>query len=149
MPDPVKRFFDYRNQSTRVDLFEEVNDRDLAALRSFTRRLGVPHLLDEVILPILRGGDSQIFAAVQDRPWPPWGLGARTITALCQTEAVSDASYAVSPVYVTEQDLTNIGLISALFKEALEQLIVNPRAEICYLVAEGSTLADRVMRANG
>jgi len=88
-------------------------------------------------------------AAVQDRPWPPWGLGARTVTALCQTEAVSDASYAISPVYVTEQDLTNIGLITAVFKEALELLVSNPRAEICYLVAEGSTLADRLMRANG
>jgi hypothetical protein len=145
----MRQFFDYRNQSTRFDLIEDVNDHEMAALRSFTRRLGAPQLLDEVILPIMRGGDSQLVAAVQDRPWPPWGLGARTITALCQTEAVSDASYAVSPVYVTEQDLTNIGLISALFKEALEQLIVNPRAEICYLVAEGSTLADRVMRANG
>src|SRR6267142_27810 len=149
MATGLKQFFDSRNQSTRVDLFEDTNDRDLAALRSFTRRLGASHLLDEVILPTLRGGDSQLVAAVQDRPWPPWGLGARTVTALCQTEAVSDASYAISPVYVTEQDLTNIGLITAVFKEALELLVSNPRAEVCYLVAEGSTLADRLMRANG
>jgi 2OG-Fe(II) oxygenase superfamily len=145
----LRYFYDYRNQSTRVDLFDELHDHEIAALRSFTRRLGFPHLLDEVILPTFRGGDSQIVAAVQDRPWPPWGLGARTITALCQTEAVSDASYAVSPVYVTDQDLTNVGLISAVFKEALEFLAVNPRAEVCYLVAEGSNLADRVMRATG
>jgi 2OG-Fe(II) oxygenase superfamily len=149
MATGIRYFYDYRNQSTRVDLFDELHDHEIAALRSFTRRLGVPDLLDEVILPTFRGGDSQIVAAVQDRPWPPWGLGARTITAVCQTEAVSDASYAVSPVYVTEPDLTNVGLITAVFKETLELLSANPRAEICYLVAEGSTLADRVMRSAG
>lgn len=87
--------------------------------------------------------------AVQDRPWPPWGLGARHITALCQTQLVSDYSYAISPVYVTGEDLTNVGMISAVFKEALEQLAVNPRAEVCYLVAEGSTLGHHVLTSNG
>jgi hypothetical protein len=90
-----------------------------------------------------------LIAAVRDRPWPPWGLGARTITALCQTEAVSDASYAISPVYVTDQDVTNIGLISAVYKETIEQLAIHPRAEICYLVAEGSILADHLLRMMG
>lgn len=147
--DNSRKFLDERNQSTRIDLFEELNEHVLAALRSFTRRLGAPHLLEEVILPTLREGDSQILAAVQDRPWPPWGLGARYITALCQTHLVSDYSYAISPVYVTDEDLTNVGMISAVYKEALEQLAVNARAEVCYLVAEGSTLADYVLTSNG
>lgn len=145
----MKQFFDGRNQSIRIDLFEEVTDHEEVALRSFFRRIGTPELLDEVVLPTLRGGDSQLIAAVQDRPWPPWGLGARTIVALCQTEAVSDASYSVSPVYVTDADLTNVGLISAVYKEALEQLSINPRGDVSYLVAEGSTLSDRLMRATG
>lgn len=149
MATDVKQFFDDRNQSTRIDLFEELTEHTLAALRVFVRRMGAPHLLEEVILPILREGDSQIVAAVQDRPWPPWGLGARNVVALCQTHAIGDASYAVSPVYITDQDLTNVGMISAVFKEALEQLAVNPRAEVCYLVAEGSTLVDHVMTASG
>ena len=149
MAENIKKFLDERNRSTRIDLFEELNDHTLAALRSFTRRLGAPHLLDEVILPTLREGDSQILVAVQDRPWPPWGLGARYITALCQTHLVSDNSYSVSPVYVTDEDATNVGMITAVYKEALEQLAVNPRAEVCYLVAEGSTLVDYVLTSNG
>jgi hypothetical protein len=149
MPENVRKFFDHRNRSTRIDLFEELNDHALAALYSFTRRLGAPHLLDEVILPTLREGDSKLLVAVQDRPWPPWGLGARHIVALCQTHLVSDYSYAVSPVYVTDEDLTNVGMISAVFKEALEQLVVNPRAEMCYLVGEGSSLVDQVLASNG
>ncbi|TMQ04288.1 MAG: hypothetical protein E6J90_46545 [Deltaproteobacteria bacterium] len=144
-----RQFYDHRNQATRIDLFEELTDHSLAALRSFTRRLGAPHLLEEVILPKLREGDSQLLTAVQDRPWPPWGLGARFVTAVCQTHAISDASYAVSPVYVTDEDLTNVGMISAVFKEALDQLAVNPRAEVCYLVAENSTLVNHVLTQSG
>jgi Rps23 Pro-64 3,4-dihydroxylase Tpa1-like proline 4-hydroxylase len=141
----LRRFFDERNRSIRIDLFEELSDQALAAIRSFTRRLGAPHLLDEVILPKLNEGDSRLLVAVQDRPWPPWGLGARHVVALCQTHLIGDESYAISPVYVTDQDLTNIGMISAVFKEALDQVTVSPRAEIVYLVAEGSTLVDRVL----
>jgi Rps23 Pro-64 3,4-dihydroxylase Tpa1-like proline 4-hydroxylase len=130
-------------------MFEELSDHALAALRSFARRIGAPHLLEEVILPKLREGDSQVFVAVQDRPWPPWGLGARHVTALCQTHLIADESYAVSAVYVTDEDLTNIGMISAVFKEALDQIATSKRAEICYLVAEGSTLVDHVLAKAG
>jgi Rps23 Pro-64 3,4-dihydroxylase Tpa1-like proline 4-hydroxylase len=144
-----RRFFDDRNRSIRIDLFEELSDQALAALRSFTRRMGAPHLLEEVILPILHEGDSQILAAVQDRPWPPWGLGARHVVALCQTHSIADESYAISPVYVTDEDLTNVGMISAVFKEALEQVAISPRAEVCYLVAEGSLLVDDVLTSVG
>jgi hypothetical protein len=76
MSNEPRRFFDHRNRSIRIDMFEELSDHALAALRSFARRIGAPHLLEEVILPKLREGDSQVFVAVQDRPWPPWGLGA-------------------------------------------------------------------------
>jgi Rps23 Pro-64 3,4-dihydroxylase Tpa1-like proline 4-hydroxylase len=111
--------------------------------------MGAPHLIEEVILPILHEGDSQILVAVQDRPWPPWGLGARHVVALCQTHSIADESYAISPVYVTDEDLTNVGMINAVFKEALEQLATSPRAEVCYLVAEGSSLVDDVLTSIG
>jgi Rps23 Pro-64 3,4-dihydroxylase Tpa1-like proline 4-hydroxylase len=144
-----KRFFDYRNRSTRIDLFEELSEQALAAVRSFCRRIGAPHIVDEILLPTLHEGDAQLLAAVQDRPWPPWGLGARHVVALCQSHQIADQSYALSPVYAGEEDLTNIGLISAVYKEVLDQLAVNPKAEVCYLAAEGSTLVDHVLRMNG
>src|SRR5881296_2485410 len=108
MASKLRHFYDERNRSVRIDVFQELNHHTLAAIRSFLRRLGSPHLLDEVILPTLHEGDSQILAAVQDRPWPPWGLGARRIMALCPTHSVGDNNFAVSPVYVTDEDLTNI-----------------------------------------
>ncbi|MBG0794478.1 2OG-Fe(II) oxygenase [Methylocystis sp. H62] len=144
-----EHFFDAGNRVTRIDVFEELNAQILAALRQFARRLGAPHLIDEFLLPTLAEGDARIVAAVRDRPWPPWGLGSREIVAICVTHSIADGSYAVSPVYTLPQELTNIGLISAVYKEALDQLSAHPRAEICYLAAEHSTLADHVLTQSG
>ncbi len=145
----VSHFFHPHNESTRIDAFEELTPITTAALRAFCRRLGAPHLFDEVILPKQQEGDAQIFTAVRDRPWPPWGLGARHITALCQVQAISDESFALSPVYVADGDLTNVGLISAVYKEALESIAVSPKAEVNYLAIEGSKLANHVFESNG
>lgn len=144
-----KQFYLPRNESTRVDRLDELSHTALAAVKSFCRRLGAPHLLDEVILPTLQDGDAQIFVAVRDRPWPPWGVGARHISALCYLQAVADESYAISPVFVTDEDATNVGLACAVYKEILESIAVSPNAEVNYLVAEGSVLVHHVLKAHG
>ncbi|MCA9712002.1 MAG: hypothetical protein KDK70_39565, partial [Myxococcales bacterium] len=138
-----------RNGATRIDTFEELSRTALPAVRTFFRRLGAPQFVDEVLLPTLEEGDARIFCAVRDRPWPPWGLGARTITGLCEAHAVGPDSWALSPVYVLDEEATNLGLISAIYREVLEWLAVSATAEICYLAVEGSTLLDAVLRANG
>jgi Rps23 Pro-64 3,4-dihydroxylase Tpa1-like proline 4-hydroxylase len=145
----TSQFQKARNEVTRIDRFEELSPTALAALRSFFRRLGAPHVLDEVVLPTLQEGDAQLFAAVRDRPWPPWGVGARHISAVCLVQAVSDESYAISPIWATDEDLTNVGLQSALYKEVLEGIGTSPKAEVNYLVADGSTLADHVLTLLG
>jgi hypothetical protein len=149
MAQDPRSFYDRRNRSVRIDLFEELSDQAKAALRSFCRRIGAPHLVDEVILPKLCEGHSQLLVGVQDRPWPPWGLGARNFVAVCQSNLISDETYALSTVYVADGDLTNIGLISAVFKEAVDQITVSPRAELAYLVSENSALADHVLTNAG
>lgn len=143
------RLYSVRNGSTRIDAFDELSHTATAALRAFCRRLGAPHLFDEVLLPTAQDGESQLFAAVRDRPWPPWGVGARHVMAICQIQAIADRSYAVSPVYVTDEDVTNVGLIMALYKEVLESVAHTEDAEINYLVAEGSVLAAQVLTSVG
>jgi Rps23 Pro-64 3,4-dihydroxylase Tpa1-like proline 4-hydroxylase len=146
----MKRFYDDRNGATRIDLFDELSQLAQAALRAFFRRMNAPHLFDEVMVPLLDEGDSQVFAAVRDRPWPPWGLGARYVTAVCQTHLVADTTYGLSPVYVADEDLCNIGLVAAVYKEAVEYLALSvPDAEINYLLAEGSIIADLAFRKIG
>lgn len=142
-------FHDSKNDSTRIDLFEELDNHATVALRAFFRRMGAPHIFEERIVPTLNDGESHIFAAVRDRPWPPWGLGARHISAVCQAHSVDDNSFAISPVYVTDEDLTNIALMSAVYKEVLDYLVRAPGAEVNYLVIEGSTFADYVLVSNG
>ncbi|MEU2402609.1 2OG-Fe(II) oxygenase [Streptomyces pseudogriseolus] len=147
---PIRRdLFTDRNSGTRIEIFDELSDTAKAALYSFFRRAGAPHLMEEVVLPLFYDGDSQIFAAVRDRPWPPWGLGARTIVAVLQTHLVADGCWGLSPVHVCDEDLTNVGLCAALYKEALETLSVDPSAEVHYLLAEESRLADLVLRRAG
>ncbi|MCW3818993.1 2OG-Fe(II) oxygenase [Micromonospora sp. DR5-3] len=142
-------FFGARNEATRIEIFDELSNLAQAALRTFFRRMGAPHLMDEVVLPLLGEGDSQIFAAVRDRPWPPWGLGARNVVAVLQTHLVADGCWGLSPVYVADEDLTNVALTAALYKEALETLAVDPNAEVHYLVADGSLHADHVLTQTG
>jgi Rps23 Pro-64 3,4-dihydroxylase Tpa1-like proline 4-hydroxylase len=150
MAKPVDHdLFGERNGATRIEIFDELSELAKAALHAFFRRMGAPHLMEEVVLPLLSEGDSQIFAAVRDRPWPPWGLGARNVVAVLQTHLVADGCWGLSPVYVADEDLTNVGLVAALYKEALETLVVDPQAEVDYLVADGSLLADRALRRVG
>ncbi|MGW4163621.1 2OG-Fe(II) oxygenase [Streptomyces sp. NPDC004788] len=150
MTQPIRRdFYTDRNGATRIEIFDELSDTAKAALYAFFRRTGAPHLMEEVVLPQFHDGDSQIFAAVRDRPWPPWGLGARNIVAVLQTHLVSDGCWGLSPVHVADEDLTNTGLHAALYKEALETLAVDPGAQVHYLVAEESRLVDLAMRRAG
>lgn len=138
-----------RNSATRIDVFEELTPTAEPALREFFRRLGAPHYMDEVVIPTLHLGDASVFCAVRDRPWPPWGLRARTISAFCEVHETAPESWAVGPVVLAPEEHTNVGLAAALFHEVLETLAVSDTAEVCYLVAEGSVLIDHVLQDNG
>jgi hypothetical protein len=142
-------FFQNKNNTIRIDCFEKLDDSNRIPLMSFSRRIGAPHLYWEQILPTMEQGDSQIFAAIRDRPWPPWGLGAQKIYALCIVTPVSENSVGISPVIVDDEDLTNIGLIAAVYKEALEYHARGQKRDVSYLVIEGSILAHRVLTSKG
>ncbi|MEO6501529.1 MAG: hypothetical protein ABIQ09_06415 [Jatrophihabitantaceae bacterium] len=142
-------FHDQLNDVVRIDRVDEMDSHLAVATMGFFRRLGIPHLYSERIAPTLEGGDSQVFLAARDRPWPPWGLGARSIGALCQVHPVGKSTYALSPVFTAEEDATNIGLIAAVYKETLEELSRTGGAEVSYLVVEGSRFTDRLLRSVG
>jgi hypothetical protein len=142
-------FHDQVNDVVRIDRIDDMDSHLAVATMSFFRRLGSPHLYWERVAPTLEGGDSQVFLAARDRPWPPWGLGGRSVAAMCQIHPVGKNSFAVSPVYTAEEDVTNIGLISAVYKEMLEELSRTEGTEVNYLVVEGSRFADRLLRGVG
>jgi len=148
-PKQPPSLYDQGNDALRMDNFGELDDSVMVAMRSFFRQLGAPHLFEERVLPTLKVPGSAIFAAVRDRPWPPWGHGARRICAMIQIHPISDQSYGLSPMYVRSEDVSNLGMRAALYKEALESLRQHTKAEINYLVIEGAVLTDRILRSLG
>lgn len=147
-PDLAK-LHDERNARTRIDVFSELTPTARSALRQFFRNLRAEHYLEESLLPTLELGDARIFCTVRDRPWPPWGLGARTLSGVCEVHAVEPDSWAIGPMLVADDEATNVGLECALYKEVLQTLAASKTAEVCYLVIEGSRLADHTLRAQG
>lgn len=129
------------NAGARVEVFDEPFDTDYeVAVRRFLRRAGLADLYSERIVPTINSDDSAVFLGVVDRPWPPWGLGAHSVLALCQIQLVGDARYAVSPVYSDPWHTTNIGLTAAVYKEVLDH-VAQSGGEVNYLVRDGARFA--------
>src|SRR5262249_8215317 len=89
-----------KGDAVRVDSYNELDDTISVAMRSFFRQLGSPHLFEERVLPTLRAPEAVVFAAVRDRPWPPWGHGSRRIVSLVQAHSIGQRSYGLGPLYV-------------------------------------------------
>lgn len=141
--------YDALNDRLRFEEYAELDDVALIGVRTFFREIGVPHVFEEYVLPTFKGPDSLIFAAVKDRPWPPWGHGSQTVAAFVQAHAIADSSYALGPVLLRNELAANIGLRASLYKEALESLSRQGKAEVNYLVIEGSVLTDHILTSAG
>jgi hypothetical protein len=148
-PQDPSKLYDKENDAVRLDSHSELDDTIIVALRSFFRKLGAPYLVDERILPTAKSPDSMLFAAVRDRPWPPWGHGSRRIIALMQVHSIGQRSYGLSPLYIRPEEASNIGLRAALYKEVLESLSRQGKAEVSYLVIERSVLTAQVLTSLG
>ena len=62
---------------------------------------------------------------------------------------MGEANYAISPVFTDPEDVTNVGLVAALYKEVLDDLCQQSSVDVSYGVVEGSVLAARVLKVNG
>ena len=138
-----------KNDKIRIDILRDLSAEAEASLLVFLRRMNASHLYRERILPIAKTDDAVLFIAVVDRAWPPWGLGARAVHALCQVHRVGEASFSIGPVLVADEDLTNVGLQAAIYKEVLDYVASEPEGEVGYLLVEGSVLAHRTLTTAG
>ena len=141
--------YDALNDKLRFEEFSELDDVAVIGMRIFFREIGVPHLFEEYVIPTFKGPGSLIFAAVKDRPWPPWGHGSQSVNAFVQAHAIAENSYAVGPVLLRNELAANIGLRAGLYKEALESLSRQAKAEVNYLVIEDLVLTDHVLTSAG
>jgi hypothetical protein len=134
-----------KNENVRFSFFDKLDHKHEAMLGAFFRRIGLPHVYSESILPTIKEGNTLLTAALSDRSWPPWGLGAQSILALIQVHPIGESEASLSNVFVGDGDLTNIGLMGALFKETLQELIKRGKNEVNYVVIENGVFAERVL----
>ncbi|MGW7188830.1 hypothetical protein, partial [Streptomyces sp. NPDC054838] len=60
----------------------KVDPETRTALATFCRRNGYPYLFIEVLEPLLDGHGLVLALAATERPWPPKGIGSKTVEAV-------------------------------------------------------------------
>ncbi|MET9450144.1 hypothetical protein [Streptomyces cinerochromogenes] len=117
-----------------TDLHSDLNDRlelrattDLLGefrpeLAAFLRRLGLAHLLEEVLVPLTATARTTSVLAFEERPWPPSGIGARAVRALAVAVRGTDGQALYTPAFLAPQHATNIGLAAAVTQSVFEGL---------------------------
>lgn len=138
-----------RNENVRLEVIDPQSDEGQADLLAFFRRLRALPVYWEFVLPSAKQGNSLALAAVLDRPWPPWGIGALTIQALVYLYPLEEGRAGVGGIFVRPEQTGNLGMLAVLYKEALEEAIRQGHDEVGYLVRDDSFLVDRVLRASG
>lgn len=133
-------------------LHDEVNERlelrvvpDIAEsfrpeLAAFLAGLGAGHLLEEVFLPLGATARTRTAVAYEERPWPPAGVGARALRGVALAVLGDDGQGLLTPVMLSPQYATNVGLASALTKILFEDLIDAGVESVSVFVNERSKL---------
>jgi hypothetical protein len=121
-----------------IGMHDDVNERmelrvasDLVTeyrpeLAGFLGTLGLPHLLEEVFVPLNAGTATKAALSYEERPWPPSGIGARALRgmalAVISVDDGNGGQALLTPAMLSPQHATNVGLAAALTKLLLEDL---------------------------
>lgn len=138
-----------RHPEPRLEVIDPLGAEGRAQLLAFFRQLDAPHVYWEFIYPSARQATSLTLAAVVDRPWPPWGIGAFQIRALIYLHPLGERLAGVGGLFMRPDEVGNVGMACALYKEGLEEAARQGAQEVGYLVREDSHLVDRALRATG
>lgn len=148
----------YADANERLDL--RVTADLLGELRpelaKFLRSLRLGHLLEEVFLPLCATSRTKAAVALEERPWPPAGIGARSIRGIAMSVVSDDGQSLLTPVMLSPQDATNVGLSAALTKLLLEDasrdggewvsIFVNQASKVVANELTGAGFAPRAAR---
>lgn len=144
-----------------MNLYDDLNERldlrissDVASelrpeLSSFLRSVGLGHLLEEVFLPLCASSRTKAAVAIEERPWPPAGVGARSIRGLALAVLSDDGESLLTPVMLSAQHETNVGLGSALTKLLLEELAGDGIEWTSIFVSRGSKVVANELSRTG
>ncbi len=137
-----------KNKKMEIVHIRELDYGNQIYLRAFFRRIGLPHVYTERVVPTFKKGQSLIVAAVT-RLSTPKGVVDQRIHALIHIYPWDEDTMYLSTVFVSNENLTNVGLMAAVYKEALQELVRQGKTKVGYLVHEGSVLAPWVITSHG
>jgi hypothetical protein len=136
------------NESIRLTVTSEPSLEIKTALATFCRRNKFPQLYDELLEPLLERAELVLALATTERPWPPSGIGSHTIEAVGIAMIGTEDRAHLTPVLTDRKHATNIGLVSAVTKQLLENL--RDRATSAgYLVRASDRAVERALEQAG
>ncbi len=133
------------NANVRFETIEELGTDLAIPLTSFFRRAGLGHVYDEFAVPALARSTGIVVAALVERPWPPWGIDAIEVVGAVIVHPIGTTEASITPVFVSEESATNVGLSAALLQATLKRLVARGIESISYVVHEESSLIPRVL----
>lgn len=114
----------HESRNSRLDFKRSENFlRDLRPEAcQFFRAHGHRHLVEEVWEPLLLQSKTIAAVAIDERPWPPKGVGAKSIHGIAHAVLSDDGQAIATPAILHPSDVANLGLAAGLTKFFLEEL---------------------------
>jgi hypothetical protein len=138
-----------RNEGIRLEVIDLLDDEGQGEVLEFFRALDALHVYWEYLLPSARQGDGLAVAALRERPWPPWGVGAVQVQGLFYVYPLDEQRAGVGGIFIRPEQVGNVGMAAALYRAALDEARRQGHTGIAWLVRDHAALADRVLRNVG
>jgi hypothetical protein len=144
VPDALPRTEQFRFVSLTED-----DGKSTLALRAFFRRIGLSRVYDEMVAPGLQDGSGLVVMAVRDRPWPPFGIGAQSVSAMCFIYPIGEGRAGLANVFALPEEQLSIGLLAAVYREALDILVERGTKWVHFVTRDDSHFAAHVLQSAG
>lgn len=141
----------HEDRNSRLD-FKHTDNliRDFRA-ECFTlfRKRNQVHLMEEVWKPLCATSRTLSVVAIEERPWPPKGVGAKAIRGLVIASLSDDGQALLTPGFLHPAEAINIGLASALTKYLLETLLDQNVEQVAFFVNAASRVVATLLSDAG
>jgi hypothetical protein len=140
---------DQRLEQFELDCYDTADTAFEVPVRAFLRRGGLEHVFDELLRPTMAENSTLVALAVRNRPWPPWGVGARTVSALAIATPVTETTAGITGVLAVPEETTSIALLAGVYRTLLDGLGERGVERVHLVVKEGSSFGERLVAAAG
>jgi hypothetical protein len=144
-----------------LNLYSDANERlDLKVCRNLAsefrpelfamlRPLHLVHLVEELWAPLCAAGPTVSAVALEERPWPPTGVGSRRLRGFCTALLVDGRQAILTPQLLAADQQSNIGLAAALTRLLFGQLAEQGIREVGLWINASSSFVSSLLRRAG